>query len=392
MNKEHINIGTIGHVDHGKTTLTAALTLVSALRFGGRTGKGYADIDSAPEEKRRGVTINASHVQYESATRVYAHVDCPGHEDYVKNMIAGASQMDGGILLVDGSQGPQAQTREHIVLAKQVGVRRLVVFVNKTDLADPELLELVELETMELLERYGFADAEVVRGSALLALSAAERGDADDPAIAPIVTLLETMDRVIEAPVRDVDGPLFMPIEGVCTIPGRGTVVTGRVERGSVAPQDVIEIIGGRAESRSREIVVTGVQAFHQDVARAVAGRNVGLLLRGVGRDEVQRGQTVITPGSVTARVGGVAELFLLKKEEGGRHTPLRTGYSPQLFFGTTDVTATVDVGERSILLPGERGTVGLTLGRAIALEVGMRFAIREGGKTVGAGVMREVS
>ena len=386
--KTHINVGTIGHVDHGKTTLTAALTKVSAALHGGKA-RNFEDIDNAPEERERGITINASHVQYESASRSYAHIDCPGHADYVKNMITGASQMDGAILLVDGSQGPQKQTREHVLLARQVGVEHIVVFVNKVDVADAELLELVDLEVAEILAEQGYGDPACLHGSALLALEAITAGRTDDPAVKPIVELLAAMDAGIPEPSRDLQGPFMMPIEGVCTIPGRGTVVTGRVERGRLAVGAGIAIAGG-AHERAREVVVTGIQEFHRDVPEALAGHNVGLLLRGVGRDEVVRGQVVIEPGSLGSHRAGRAEIFLLTKAEGGRHTPFVSGYTPQLFFGATDVTATLRCGD-AVISPGEHAKIELDFHKPIAVEPGMRFAMRESGRTIGAGVVVEV-
>jgi elongation factor Tu len=386
--KQHINVGTIGHVDHGKTTLTAALTQVTALLYGGRPRR-FDEIDSAPEEKARGITINASHVEYESAVRHYAHIDCPGHADYVKNMITGASQMDGAILLVDGSQGLAEQTREHVVLAKQVGVRHLVVFVNKVDVADAELLELVELEVREMLQKYGFRDVPFVRGSALEGLRAAERGEREDPYVRGIAELVRALDEHVPMPERDVEAPFLMPIEGVCTISGRGTVVTGRVERGTLELGAEVELVG-RSDA-AREVVVTGIQEFHRDVPKAVAGHNVGLLLRGVGRDEVVRGQTLIARGSVAAHRAGSAEVFLLSTAEGGRKTPCASGYTPQFYFGASDVPGKLLLAER-VLAPGERAEVEFELGHAVALEAGMRFAMREGGRTVGAGIVSRVT
>jgi len=379
--KTHINVGTIGHVDHGKTTLTAALTKVAAALHGGKA-KSFEDIDSAPEERARGITINASHVLYESATRRYAHVDCPGHADYVKNMITGAAQMDGAILLVDGSQGPQQQTREHVLLARQVGVEHMVVFVNKVDVADRELLELVDLEVCEILESYGYARSVCVHGSALLALRAIEAGRSADSALQPIVQLLDALDRHIPEPVRDLAAPFLLPIEGVCTIPGRGTVVTGRVERGRLALGAQVELLGG-----VRPLVVTGIQEFHQNVQEATAGHNVGMLLRGVERDEVVRGQVLVAPGSLAPHRTGRAEIFLLTHAEGGRHTPFGSGYTPQLYFGATDVTAVLRCGD-GVIQPGERARVDFELMKSIAMEPGMRFAMREGGRTVGAGLV----
>jgi elongation factor Tu len=385
--KQHINVGTIGHVDHGKTTLTAALTQVTALLYGG-SARRFDEIDNAPEERARGITINASHVEYCSPSRHYAHIDCPGHADYVKNMITGASQMDGAILLVDGSQGLAPQTREHVVLARQVGVQHLVVFVNKVDIADPELLELVELEVREMLKQYGYGDVPFVRGSALRALRAAEQGQREDPFVLGIAELVRTLDERVPLPVRDFGAPFLMPIEGVCTIPGRGTVVTGRVERGVLALQDEVELVGRSAEAR--QVVVTGIQEFHRDVAEAVAGHNVGLLLRGLGRDEVVRGQTLIARGSVAAHRQGSAEVFLLSASEGGRKTPCASGYTPQFYFGASDVPGKLLFAE-PLLGPGERAQVDFELGHEVALEVGMRFAMREGGRTVGAGIVSRV-
>ncbi|MCA9595859.1 MAG: elongation factor Tu [Myxococcales bacterium] len=384
FNKAHVNVGTIGHVDHGKTTLTAALSLVSASAFGG-TARDYAEIDAAPEERARGITINTSHVEYQSAKRHYAHIDCPGHADYVKNMITGASQMDGAILLVDGSSGAQSQTREHVLLARQIGVEHLVVFINKVDIADPELLELVELEVRELLAGAGYADVRIVRGSALRALEAARRGETDGD-VRPILELLEAMDASIVEPARDLTAPFLMPVEGVCTIPGRGTVVTGRVVRGVLAPQSEVEIAG----SALGRVVVTSIQEFHRDVPSAVAGHNVGLLLRGVGRGDVVRGQVLVAPGSVAAHRHARAEVVLLSSAEGGRKKPCRSGYMPQLYFGATDVPGRL-LFDATELAPGARAEVEVELGRAVAFEVGMRFAMREGGRTVGAGVVTRI-
>ena len=387
ITKVHVNVGTIGHVDHGKTTLTAALSLVSAKVFGG-SGLDYAEIDAAPEERARGITINTSHVEYQTATRHYAHIDCPGHADYVKNMITGASQMDGAILLVDGSQGAQAQTREHVLLARQIGVERLVVFVNKVDIADPELLDLVELEVRELAQAHGFADVPVVRGSALRALEAARSGNVDGPEAGCILSLLRALDETVTEPLRELEAPFLMPVEGVCTISGRGTVVTGRVARGDLGLVDEVEIVGGVESARS-PVVVTGIQEFHRDVPRALAGHNVGLLLRGVQRGEVLRGHALVAPGSVSAHQAGHAEIVLLRSEEGGRKTPCRSGYMPQLYFGATDVPGKL-VFAAAELLPGDRARVEFELGRPVAIEPGMRFAMREGGRTVGAGVVTE--
>jgi elongation factor Tu len=386
--KMHVNVGTIGHVDHGKTTLTAALTHVTSRVHGG-AAIAFDEIDSAPEERARGITINTSHVQYMSKLRHYAHIDCPGHADYVKNMITGASQMDGAILLVDGTRGVAHQTREHVLLARQVGVTHLVAFINKVDIADPELLDLVELEVRELLEMHGFGRAPCVRGSALCALEAAQAGRMDDPYVAGILELVEALDRHVPAPDRDLVSAFLMPIEGVHTIPGRGTVVTGRVARGVLAPGSEVEVIG-RSEDPVRA-VVTGIQEFHHDVPTAEAGRNVGLLLRGVARDAVVRGQTIIAPGSLAPRYQGEAEIFLLTGPEGGRTTPCASGYTPQFYFGATDVPGTLRFGDGT-LAPGDRARVVFTLARPVALESGMRFAMREGGRTVGAGVIHAVT
>ena len=382
MEKEHLNVGTIGHVDHGKTTLTAAITKVQAALHGGKV-RAFDEIDNAKEEKERGITISVSHVEYESESRHYAHMDCPGHADYIKNMITGASQMDGAILLVDGSQGPQQQTREHILLAKQVGVGQMVVFINKCDVADPEMIELVEMEVGEMLESQGFENSPFVRGSALKALDGSET--------LCITELLKAMDGHLTVPERDESAPFLMPIEGVCTIAGRGTVVTGRVERGSIAVGTTVQVVG-RTDGKPIEAVVTGIQAFHKDIPAAKAGLNVGLLLRGVERDQVERGQVAIQPGSIQPHKVGKAEIFTLSEKEGGRHTGFGTGYSPQFFFGASDVTAVVDVGEVGSVTPGDRAEISFNLNKPVACEPGMRFAIREGGKTVGAGVVLEVS
>ena len=392
-NKPHVNVGTIGHVDHGKTTLTAALTGVMAALHGGRA-RAFDEIDSAPEERVRGITINLAHVEYESAARHYAHIDCPGHADFVKNMITGASQMDGAILLVDGSQGPQPQTREHILLARQVGVAHMVVFINKTDVADPELLELVALETGELLEAHGYRDVPIVRGSARNALAAVNEAKAHDVRTECIRELVETLDRTVPDPVRDYASPFLMPIEDVFTIGGRGTVVTGRVQRGVLTKGALVEVVGLVDEgARTRTIVVTGIQSFHRDQTEARAGENVGLLLRDVKRDEVVRGQVITAPGVVRPHSQGSAEVYLLTQKEGGRHTPMRSGYKPQFFFGSTDVTGEVELvgADVAVVGPGERAEVSFKLIHAVGIEPGMRFALREGGKTVGAGVVTRV-
>jgi elongation factor Tu len=388
MNKIHVNVGTIGHVDHGKTTLTAAILAVQA-HAGLAKARSYGDIAKGGtfRDETKTVTITASHVEYETATRHYAHVDCPGHADYIKNMITGAAQMDGAILLVDGSQGPQHQTKEHILLARQVGVGRIVVFINKVDVADPELLELVVQEAKECLQLHGYEGSPVVQGSALGALR--------DPAAggACITALLDAMQAHFPDPVRDFDAPFMLPIEGVHTIAGRGTVVTGRIERGVLKVGATVEIVGlVGADAKPRQVVVTGIQMFHKDQPEARAGENCGLLLRGVGRDEVVRGQVIVAPGSVTSHVRAKAELFVIPTKEGGRHTPILTGYRPQFFFGTTDVTgALVDLHGREMIQPGDHAQVSLELTKPVGMEPGMRFAVREGSKTVGAGVVLSV-
>ncbi len=394
MMKMHVNVGTIGHVDHGKTTLTAALTKIMAALHGG-SPVDFDQIDKAPEERARGVTINVAHVEYESAKRQYAHVDCPGHADYIKNMVAGAAQMDGAILLVDGSRGPQEQTSEHVLLARQLGLEHIVVFVNKIDVADPELLELVELEVMELLAGFGYSGVAIVRGSALKALEAAEAGRFDDPATDCIRDLVECLDSRIPVPQRDLAAPFLMPVEDVMTISGRGTVCTGRVERGVLRPQETVEIVGlTEDDGAPRRVVVTGIQAFRRDIPAAEAGQNVGLLLRGLRRDEVVRGQVMIAPGSVTPHAAGEAEIYVLTAEEGGRRTPFVSGYKPQFFFGMTDVTGTIELPEAQepeVVQPGDRRSVRFRLEKPVAFEAGMRFALREGGSTVGAGLVTQV-
>ncbi|HEX3761714.1 MAG TPA: elongation factor Tu [Kofleriaceae bacterium] len=384
MQKPIVNVGTIGHVDHGKTTLTAALTQVMAARHGGKP-LAFDQIDSAPEEKRKGVTINLAHVEYDSAVRRYAHVDCPGHADYVKNMITGASQMDGAIVLVDATQGSQDQTREHVLLARQVGVPHLVVFVNKMDVADPELVDLVVLDIDELLRQHGYADVPIVKGSALRALQAVTAGQLGDPWVATIDELIATMDRAIPEPVRDLAAPFLMPVEGVHTITGIGTVVTGRVSRGRIAVGEALEVVG-RTDGEPRAVVITGVESFHREQREARAGENVGLRLRNVDRGEIVRGQVLVAPGSVRPHRQCRAELYLLTTKEGGRARAIRAGYRPQLFVGATDVTATLGIDVE--LPPGGRAEVALALDRPIALEPGVRFALREGGRTIGAGVV----
>lgn len=393
MKKLHVNVGTIGHVDHGKTTLTAAITHVMAALHGGKA-KSFDQIDNAPEERERGITIATAHVEYESDTRHYAHIDCPGHADYVKNMITGASQMDGAILLVDGSQGPQPQTQEHILLARQVGVEHMVVFINKVDIADEELVELVEMETGELLEKHKYQNYTFVRGSALKALDAVQAGEMDSPALDCIKELVSALDTHIPDPERDFTSPFMMPIEDVFSISGRGTVVTGRVERGTLPVGSTVEIVGLVGEDeKPRQIVVTGIQMFHKDQPEALAGENVGLLLRGVKRDEVVRGQVIAVPGSIKPHAKGEAEIFVLSKEEGGRHKPFGTGYRPQFYFGTTDVTGEISVdGETGMVQPGDRATIKFDLQKPVGVEAGTRFAIREGSKTIGAGIVTSVA
>ena len=390
--KIHVNVGTIGHVDHGKTTLTSAISQVQARRLGGK-GLSFGEIDNAPEEKARGITINTTHVEYESDGRAYAHIDCPGHADYVKNMITGASQMDGAILLVDGTQGPAKQTIEHVLLARQVNVQRMVVFVNKMDMLDEadraDMMELIEMETGALLEAQGYAGTPFIFGSALKALEAVQRGDMNDPAVQCITDLVAAMDSHFPDPERDFDSPFLMPIEGVNTIPGRGTVVTGRVERGVLKIGDTVEVIG--LDNDGAEVIVTGTQAFRKDIPEARAGMNVGLLLRGLKRDEVQRGQVLSASGIVKPYTKGRAQIFVLTKEEGGRHTPFASGYRPQFFFGVTDVTGTVAVDGEGFVAPGDTVEIGFELNKPVGMESGVRFAIREGGRTVGAGIVTDV-
>ena len=385
--KPHVNVGTIGHVDHGKTTLTAALTKVLSEKFGGEF-KAYDQIDNAPEERARGITIATAHVEYESDARHYAHVDCPGHADYVKNMITGAAQMDGAILVVSAADGPMPQTREHILLARQVGVPYIVVFLNKADMVDdPELLELVEMEVRELLDVYGFPGDKtpIVVGSALKALE----GDQSDIGVPAILKLVAEMDAYIPVPERAVDQPFLMPIEDVFSISGRGTVVTGRVERGIVKVGDEVEIVGMRDTSKT---TVTGVEMFRKLLDQGQAGDNVGVLLRGTKRDDVERGQVLCKPGSIKPHTHFEAEVYVLTKEEGGRHTPFFNGYRPQFYFRTTDVTGAVELPEGTeMVMPGDNIKVTVKLIAPIAMEEGLRFAIREGGRTVGAGVVSKV-
>jgi elongation factor Tu len=385
--KPHANIGTIGHVDHGKTTLTAAITMVLAEQGGG-TAKKYDEIDAAPEEKARGITISTAHVEYETANRHYAHVDCPGHADYVKNMITGAAQMDGAILVVNAADGPMPQTREHILLARQVGVPALVVYMNKVDqVDDEELLELVEMEVRELLSSYDFPgdDIPIVKGSALAALE----GKNDEIGKASILALMEAVDSYIPQPDRPKDKPFLMPIEDVFSISGRGTVVTGRVESGIVKVGDEIEIVGIRATQKT---TCTGVEMFRKLLDSGEAGDNIGALLRGVGREDVERGQVLAKPGSITPHTNFTAEAYILTKEEGGRHTPFFTNYRPQFYFRTTDVTGVVTLPEGTeMVMPGDNVTMSVELIAPIAMDEGLRFAIREGGRTVGAGVVASI-
>jgi elongation factor Tu len=386
--KPHVNVGTIGHVDHGKTTLTAALTRVCAETWGGEA-RAFDQIDNAPEERERGITINTSHVEYESATRHYAHVDCPGHADYVKNMITGAAQMDGAILVCSAADGPMPQTREHILLSRQVGVPYIVVFLNKADMVDDaELLELVEMEVRELLSAYQFPgdDTPIITGSALMAL---EGKDDNGMGTSAVRKLVETLDTYIPDPVRAVDQTFLMPIEDVFSISGRGTVVTGRVERGVIKVGDEVEIVGLRPTSKT---TVTGVEMFRKLLDEGRAGENIGALLRGTKRDEVERGQVLAKPGTIKPHTKFEAEVYVLTKEEGGRHTPFFQGYRPQFYFRTTDVTGACELPEGTeMVMPGDNVQMSVTLIAPIAMEEGLRFAIREGGRTVGAGVVSKI-
>ncbi len=387
--KPHVNIGTIGHVDHGKTTLTAAIT--SVLAEDGLAAKAdYASIDAAPEERERGITINTAHVEYETANRHYAHVDCPGHADYVKNMITGAAQMDGAILVVAATDGPMKQTREHILLARQVGVPQIVVFMNKVDLVDDEeMLELVEMEVRELLDQYQFDgdNASVIKGSALKAL------EGDAAAVAQIKELMEAVDSEIPEPVRDVDKPFLMPVEDIFSITGRGTVATGRIERGVINTGDPVEIVGLAKEGeKAMTSTITGVEMFRKILARGEAGDNAGLLLRGVEKTDIKRGMVICAPGSVKPHTEFKCEVYVLGKDEGGRHTPFFNGYRPQFYFRTTDVTGDVTLPDGvEMVMPGDNVTLHVKLINAIAMEKGLRFAIREGGRTVGAGQVTEI-
>ena len=390
--KPHVNIGTIGHVDHGKTTLTAAITMYCAAKGNAKVMK-YDEIDKAPEEKARGITINTAHVEYETANRHYAHVDCPGHADYVKNMITGAAQMDGAILVVAASDGPMPQTREHILLARQVGVPYIVVFLNKCDqVDDEELLELVEMEVRELLSSYDFPgdDTPIIRGSALLAMQALLDGKVDDPATKCIQELLDAVDSYIPAPERDTDKPFLMPVEDVFTITGRGTVATGRVERGQIKIQDKAEIVGLSTEKK--ETVITGIEMFRKLLDYANAGDNIGTLLRGIDRKEIERGQVLAKPGTIHPHTEFTAQVYVLTKDEGGRHTPFINGYRPQFYFRTTDVTGSIKLPDGvEMVMPGDHVDMEVSLITPIAIEEGLRFAIREGGRTVGSGVVAKI-
>jgi elongation factor Tu len=385
--KPHVNVGTIGHVDHGKTTLTAAITTILTKKFGGEA-KSYAQIDSAPEERARGITINTAHVEYETENRHYAHVDCPGHADYVKNMITGAAQMDGAILVVSAADGPMPQTREHILLARQVGVPYIIVYMNKADMVDDtELIELVEMEIRELLSKYDFPgdDTPIVIGSALKALE----GDQSDIGEPSILKLAEALDSYIPQPERAIDGTFIMPVEDVFSISGRGTVVTGRVERGIIKVGEEIEIVGLKPTLKT---VCTGVEMFRKLLDQGQAGDNVGILLRGTKREEVERGQVLAKPGSISPHTKFTAEIYVLSKEEGGRHTPFFPGYRPQFYFRTTDVTGAIELpAGTEMVMPGDNVSVTVNLIAPIAMEDGLRFAIREGGRTVGAGVVAKI-
>ncbi|MDD5241712.1 MAG: elongation factor Tu [Sulfuricella sp.] len=385
--KPHVNVGTIGHVDHGKTTLTAAITTILSKKFGGEA-KGYDQIDSAPEEKARGITINTAHVEYETEKRHYAHVDCPGHADYVKNMITGAAQMDGAILVVSAADGPMPQTREHILLARQVGVPYIIVYMNKADMVDdPELLELVEMEVRELLSKYDFPgdDTPIIIGSALKALE----GDQSDIGEPSIFKLADALDSYIPQPERAIDGAFLMPVEDVFSISGRGTVVTGRIERGIVKVGEEVEIVGIKPTLKT---TCTGVEMFRKLLDQGQAGDNVGVLLRGTKREEVERGQVLAKPGSITPHTKFTAEIYVLSKDEGGRHTPFFQGYRPQFYFRTTDVTGAIELpAGTEMVMPGDNISITVALIQPIAMEEGLRFAIREGGRTVGAGVVAKV-
>ena len=390
--KPHVNIGTIGHVDHGKTTTTAAITKYLGL-LGQAKYEAYDQIDSAPEEKERGITINTAHVEYETDNRHYAHVDCPGHADYVKNMITGAAQMDGAILVVAATDGPMPQTKEHILLARQVGVPYIVVFMNKTDqVDDPEILDLVEMEIRDLLTSYGFPGDKtpIIKGSALKALEAASAGNADAPECQCIMDLMDAVDSYIPDPVRDTDKPFLMPVEDVFSITGRGTVASGRIDRGTVKVNDEVEIVGIRDDIQ--KAVVTGVEMFRKQLDEGLAGDNVGVLLRGIQRDEIERGQVLAKPGSIHPHTKFKGEVYILTKDEGGRHTPFFNNYRPQFYFRTTDVTGSIELpAGTEMVMPGDNVTMKIKLITPIAIEKGLKFAIREGGKTVGAGSVSDI-
>ena len=390
--KPHVNIGTIGHVDHGKTTLTAAINVTLSKMGYNADAKDYAAIDNTPEERERGITINTSHIEYETEKRHYAHVDCPGHADYVKNMITGAAQMDGAILVVASTDGPMPQTKEHILLGRQVGVPYILVFMNKTDMVDdPEILELVEMEIRDLLSSYGFPGdtTPVIKGSALKALEAASAGNVNDPACDCIRELMAAVDSYIPDPERDTDKPFLMPVEDVFSIQGRGTVATGRVERGIVKLGEEVELVGIK---ETRKVVITGIEMFRKSLDEARSGDNAGLLLRGIQRTEIERGQVLAKTGSITPHTQFKAEVYVLKKEEGGRHTPFFNGYRPQFYVRTTDITGSIKLPEGTeMVMPGDNITMEIELINPIAIETGMRFAIREGGRTVGSGVVAEI-
>jgi elongation factor Tu len=382
--KPHVNVGTIGHVDHGKTTLTAAITKVLAEAKGDGKVMNFEDIDNAPEERERGITISTAHVEYETADRHYAHVDCPGHADYVKNMITGAAQMDGAILVCSAADGPMPQTKEHILLARQVGVPAIVVFLNKADMVDDdELFELVEMELQEELEKHGFEDSPIIRGSALKAL----QGDAEG--VAQIMELMSTVDSHVPMPERDIDRDFLMPVEDVFSIQGRGTVATGRVERGIIRVSDEVEIVGIRETTKT---TITGVEMFRKLLDEGRAGENVGCLLRGTKRDEIERGQVLAKPGSINPHKGFKASIYVLKKEEGGRHKPFMNGYRPQFYFRTTDVTGVINIVGAEMCMPGDNAEITVELITPIAMDKGLRFAIREGGRTVGAGQVTDIT
>ena len=390
--KPHVNIGTIGHVDHGKTTLTAAINVTLSKMGFNADAKDYAAIDNTPEERERGITINTSHIEYETEKRHYAHVDCPGHADYVKNMITGAAQMDGAILVVAATDGPMPQTKEHILLGRQVGVPYILVFMNKTDMVDdPEILELVEMEIRDLLSSYGFPGdtTPIIKGSALKALEAASAGNVNDPACDCIRELMNAVDTYIPDPERDTDKPFLMPVEDVFSIQGRGTVATGRVERGIVKLGEEVELVGIK---ETRKVVITGIEMFRKSLDEARSGDNAGLLLRGIQRTEIERGQVLAKVGSITPHTQFKAEVYVLKKEEGGRHTPFFNGYRPQFYVRTTDITGSIKLPEGTeMVMPGDNITMEIELINPIAIEKGMRFAIREGGRTVGSGVVTEI-